>query len=112
MRRPEYLSARRGSFYKDSVITPDQINGGFELIAGILISLNVVKIYRDKKTRGVAVAPLAFMVLWGLWNCYFYPSLGIMWSFWCGLVCTSINGIWISQMIYYNFREKRNEQRA
>ncbi len=87
-------------------MTPDQINAAFELIAGFLITFNVVKLYRDKKTRGVSIVPLAFMVLWGCWNCYFYPSLGVMWSFWCGLICTTVNGVWICQMFYYKRRER------
>lgn len=89
-------------------MTPDHINAGFELVAGILLTFNVVRIYYDKKTRGVSILPLSFMVLWGLWNCYFYPSLGVMWSFYCGLFCTAINAIWISQMFYYRKQEKRN----
>lgn len=92
-------------------MTPDHINAGFELAAGFLLTFNVVRIYRDKKTRGVSMIPLSFMVLWGLWNCYFYTSLGVIWSFYCGIVCTTINGIWISQMIFYRRQEKRNARR-
>ena len=87
-------------------MTPDQINSCFELTAGALLTLNVIRLYRDKKTRGVSIVPLAFMVLWGLWNCLFYPSVDAMWSFWAGIICTSINGIWIAQMIYYRKGKK------
>ncbi len=93
-----------------TTFTPDQINAGFEFMAGVLLTLNVFKLYRDKKTRGVSMIPLAFIVVWGVWNCYFYTSLGVMWSFWCGLGCTTVNGVWVAQMCYYKMKEKKNER--
>ena len=89
-------------------MTPDVINSYFELTAGVLLTANIWRIHRDKKVRGVSVIPLAFMVLWGLWNCVFYPSVGAMWSFWAGAVCTTINAIWIAQIFYYKRQEKRH----
>lgn len=85
---------------------PDQINSCFELTAGILLIFNVWRAYQDKQVRGVSIIPMAFMVLWGLWNCHFYPFVGAPWSFWAGLFCTTINATWIGQMIYY--RKKKH----
>lgn len=83
------------------MISPDLINGSFELIAGCLLWLNVIKLYRDKKVLGVDVRPTAFFMLWGYWNLYYYPHLNQMASFFGGLNVVLANTIWVAQMIYY-----------
>ena len=54
----------------------DLINGGFEIFGGIAMAGNVLKLYRDKKTRGVNWSTQIFFTSWGLWNLVYYPSLG------------------------------------
>lgn len=82
-------------------MTPDQINSGFELAAGLLLMLNVKRLYRDKNFRGVCIAPTALMAAWGCWNLYFYPHLNAWWSFAAGIPIVIVNAIWVGQMIYY-----------
>ena len=87
-------------------MTPDQINGCFEVVAGLLLTLNVIRLHRDKQVRGVHIAPMAFMAIWGFWNLYFYPYIGAPWSFLGGIVVVVVNTIWVGQMVYYKKKEK------
>ncbi len=86
-------------------MSPDYINACFEFIAGLLLMLNIRKIRRDKQSKGVSLAPVVFMVCWGIWNLFFYPSVGAIASFWLGLFCTSVNFTWVLLMIYYSFEK-------
>ncbi len=87
---------------------PDQINCCFEVIAGLLLTLNVIRLHRDKQVRGIHIAPMAFMAIWGFWNLYFYPYIGAPWSFLGGIVVVSVNTVWVGQMVYY---QKRRPER-
>jgi uncharacterized membrane protein YfcA len=82
-------------------IMADFINGMFELFAGLFLTLNVIKLYKDKEVKGVSVISVAFFASWGYWNCYFYPSLNQWWSFVGGIGVVIMNSIWVGQMIYY-----------
>lgn len=86
-------------------MTPDHINGCFELVAGLLLLLNIIRLHRDKKVRGVHVVPVAFMAIWGFWNLFFYPYVGAPWSFVGGIVVVAVNSIWVGQMIYWKKKE-------
>lgn len=88
---------------------PDQINSCFELLAGLLLSLNIIWLYHDKQIRGVHIVPIAFMVVWGFWNLYFYSYIGAPWSFMGSIAVVTVNTIWVGQMIYY--RRKRSNRK-
>ena len=49
----------------------DVINGLFEFGGSIVLWLNVLRILRDKKTRGVTGAATFFFAAWGYWNMYY-----------------------------------------
>lgn len=87
-------------------MTPDQINGLFELTGGIAICFNIVRLYREKQVKGVAWQSMTFFALWAVWNLYFYPVLGQWWSFWGGVFMACALFTWIGQMVYYT-RSKR-----
>ena len=89
------------------MITPDLINGLFELGGGLLIAMNVRQILKDKTVKGVYWPATAFFTAWGLWNLYFYPSLGQWLSFAGGLVIVTFNTLWIGLTIYYLKLHKR-----
>ena len=91
-------------------MTPDQINGCFEVVAGLLLSLNIIRLHRDKLVRGVHIVPIAFMAIWGFWNLYFYPYIGAPWSFVGGIVVVVVNTIWVGQMIYWKRKEPSRER--
>ncbi len=86
---------------------PDLINGNFEFIAGILLWLNVRKIYRDKKIRGIHVFPTMFFALWGYWNLFYYPHLQQWISFIGGIMVVVPNTVWVILAIYYIQKEKK-----
>lgn len=83
------------------MIPYDLVNGLFELVGSVLIWLNVRQLHRDKMVRGVHWAPIAFWMVWGWWNLFYYPSLGQWLSFWGGVSVVIANSVWLAQMIYY-----------
>jgi len=85
----------------------DLINGGFELAGGAFITLSVVKLWREKRVRGVSYVHAAFFSSWGFWNLYYYPSLDQWASFVGGVGIVTMNTIWLAQLIYYTWRERR-----
>lgn len=84
-------------------MTPDFINGLFQLSAGVVLTKNVFSLHKDKQLKGVSKLSTVFMVLWGVWTLYFYYSAGHVWSFIGGLVVTFVYFVWIGQMIYYSY---------
>lgn len=85
----------------------DFINGMFEMCGGFFILLHILKLYKDKKVRGVSIVATTFFASWGVWNLYYYPSLSQWWSFLGGCVIVVMNTAWILMMLYYNGREVR-----
>lgn len=57
-------------------MTADTINSLFEFAAGIVIWMNVAKLYRDQKVRGVVWPLGGFFAVAGLWSVGFLVSLG------------------------------------
>ena len=87
-------------------ITPDHINGTFEVIGGLLLFKNVKAIIRDKKLSGVSWQPVLFFSFWGLWNLYYYPGLDQWWSFAGGIIVVTANCIWLSLIGFYTLRNR------
>ncbi len=70
----------------------DLINGLFEGVGAVVTWANVCRLRRDKSIRGVCISVQVFFTAWGLWNLWYYPSLGQWASFigGVGLVCGNI----------------------
>ena len=79
----------------------DILNAIFEMGGGFFILANIMALYKDKEFKGVRIIPTSFFAAWGMWNLYFYPSLGCWWSLWGGVLIVTMNLIWVGQMIYY-----------
>lgn len=79
----------------------DLVNGLFELFGGFFLWGNVRRARRDRRFRGVAIVPTAFFTAWGVWNLYYYPSLGQWLSFVGGLNIVAANCVWVAQMVWY-----------
>jgi hypothetical protein len=77
-----------------------------ELVAGFFIAASCVRLYRDKKVRGVSVVHMAFYTVWGFWNLYFYPVIGAWLSFYGGIGVVITNTVWLFMMLYYMRKEK------
>lgn len=80
---------------------PDIINGWFEAISGGFMSYNCVRLYQDKRVRGVSVATQIFFTAWGYWNLFYYPHLGQWFSFFCGWLIVVSNTLWVTLAIKY-----------
>jgi hypothetical protein len=85
---------------------PDLINGCFEFGAAFAIGLTVLQLYRDKEVRGIHWLTVAFCLAWGVWNMYYYPHLGQLWSFGAGLAVLAVNVIRLWFMAVYIRRQK------
>jgi hypothetical protein len=84
---------------------PDIVNGCFELSGGYFVGMSIFKLHREKIVRGVAWQGVAFFSTWGLWNLYFYPSLGQWASFIGGVSIAAANAVWLGQIVYYSWTE-------
>jgi hypothetical protein len=91
-------------------LTPDQINGMFEFVGGILLWMNCVRLYKDRELKGVSWFPVVFFTTWGYWNLYFYPSMNAWWSFYGGIFIVSANTTWIMMLFYFKWNKKKSEQ--
>ena len=76
-------------------MTSDAINGLFELIGAFLCWTNFRQLMRDRQIKGVYWPATAFFAVWGLWNLYYYPSLGQWFSFAAGVVLCAGNLAWV-----------------
>lgn len=92
------------------LLTPDQINGMFEFVGGILLWMNCVRLYKDRELKGVSWFPVVFFTTWGYWNLYFYPSMNAWWSFYGGIFIVSANTTWIMMLFYFKWNKKKSEQ--
>jgi hypothetical protein len=88
------------------MLWPDLINGCFEACGGLLLWMNVYRLYKDKEFKGVSTVPTAFFMGWGYWNLYYYPAVNCPLSFCGGLVIVAANTVWLGQMVYYSRRNK------
>ena len=84
----------------------DKMNGMFELFGGLFIMLSCIRLYRDKKVRGVSVVAITYFTLWGYWNIHYYPHLDQWVSFTGGLCVVAVNTVWLGMMLYYIRKEK------
>lgn len=87
-------------------MTPDLINGLFELVGGALVWISVLALYRDKQVKGVYVPAWAFFAAWGMWNLYYYPALEQWWSFAGGMLIAAGNLTWVLMAVYYGRKDK------
>lgn len=81
---------------------PDLINGSFEAVAA-LFTLNHCRVLRhDKAVAGVSVASMAFFTAWGVWNLWYYPSLGQTWSFVGGVMLVVANAVYVALLLRFS----------
>ena len=85
----------------------DLINGIFEVGGSVFCWLNVLKLHADKRVQGVYWPVTAFFAVWGMWNLYYYPSLGQWFSFWGGVLLCLGNTVWVVMAIRYARKERK-----
>jgi hypothetical protein len=81
--------------------TNDFINGAFEFLGSMAGWVNVVKLYKDKKVRGVYWPAMFFFTLWGFWNVYYYPTLHQTASFVGGIFMSMASVVWLIMATKY-----------
>lgn len=84
----------------------DFINGAFELCGALFTWRNAYQLYLDKQVRGVYWPFYGFLVAWGFWNLYYYPSLGQWFSTAAGVVLVAGNMAWLGLALSYR---RKNE---
>ena len=86
-------------------MSPDVINGLFELLGGLLCWLNVKQILKEKRVAGINIWVQAFFSAWGFWNLYYYPTLGQWYSFGGGIFLALGNTVWVWLAYKYTRRQ-------
>lgn len=86
-------------------MTPDLINGLFELAGSLLTWANVKRVYNDKGYAGIYLPAVIFFWSWGAWNCFYYPHLGQWWSFAGGVSLVIANLAWVTLMLRYGRKQ-------
>jgi hypothetical protein len=80
---------------------PDIVNGTLEALSGVMV-LNHCRVLRaDRRVAGVSIASVAFFTFWGVWNLFYYPALGQLWSLAGGVVVMAANGLYVAMLLHY-----------
>jgi len=88
----------------------DKLNGVFELLGGFFIMLSCIRLYRDKKVRGVSFVHIAYFTLWGYWNIEYYSNLDQWVSLIGSLTVTLVNTVWLGMLLYYLQKEQKEKR--
>lgn len=87
-------------------MTPDAINGAFELAGAVLLLLDVLALRRARRVVGVHWGARLFFTGWGIWNLFYYTALDQRWSFIGGALLVIVNAIWLVLLVKYNRRRQ------
>lgn len=79
----------------------DLINGAFEALAAVSILNHCRVLYKQKEVSGVSLLSTTFFFTWGIWNIYYYPSIGQTFSYLAGISVAVANALWIGLMVKY-----------
>lgn len=83
-------------------MTFDVINGTFEFIGAIMLTINCYRLHKDRVLKGAHWLPVTFFTAWGLWNLVYYPSLDQWFSFAGGCAIVTVNLVWLMQAWYWS----------
>ena len=81
----------------------DLINASFELFGGVAILMSANKCYQNKSADGISWVMTAFFFIWGIFNLFFYPSLGQNLSFYAAVFMVACNIAYTSLIIKYSY---------
>jgi hypothetical protein len=95
------LSAGCALHFAGIVSLSDAFNGTLETLGAVFILMSIRMLHTAKLVRGVSAKHVAFFSIWGIWNLYYYPSLGQWFSFWGGVLLVVTNIFWLGQIAYY-----------
>jgi len=86
-------------------LTSDIINGLYELLASIFLSLNIYATYKAKKSVGINILSIIFFSSWGMYNLFFYHINHLCYSFYGGIAMVTVNLTWIFFILKYRNNE-------
>lgn len=89
---------------EEALNSTDMFNACFELGGAALTLLSVRALMRDKKVRGFSPAPIVFFTVWGVWNLWFYSSLGQWFSMFASSTVLAVNAVWL--LLIWKYRNE------
>lgn len=90
-------------------MSPDAVNGLFELVGAVFILLNIARLRKDRRLNGVHWLSTTYFTSWGLWNLFYYPHLGQWYSFLGGCVLVATNTAWLIMLAWYSLNDQLDE---
>ena len=82
-------------------MTPDIINGVFEVCGAVATWMNFAAIVKDRGYAGTRIPMMLFFLSWGFWNLFFYAHL-LQWvSLYASLLLTTGNVANVGAMWYF-----------
>lgn len=82
-------------------LTSDQINALLELGGAIFLIPSLIEAFKKKLIVGVSWITPIFFTSWGLWNCWYYPSLGQYYSAIAAIIMFIANIVWLGMILKY-----------
>ena len=79
----------------------DMCNAAFELFGGVFVLNHCRVLFEAKIVKGISIVSTVFFTAWGVWNLYYYPSLGQWASFAGGVFICLTNLLWVAMLVYY-----------
>jgi hypothetical protein len=88
-------------------MTLDLVNSFFQLGMAIIAWMNVVRLLRDRKVRGVTPLTVAWPMLMGWWNIIYFSTLGHYFSLVVGIALAAANTLWVTFWVKGRLVSKR-----
>jgi hypothetical protein len=88
-------------------MTPDMMNGLFEMCGSALTWMSVYRVWIDKGYAGIYMPAVVFFWAWGAWNLFYYPHLEQWWSFAGGCSLVLANTCWFILMWRFGRKESQ-----
>jgi hypothetical protein len=80
----------------------DGVNSAFISIGGWLVFLNCWQLFKDKLLSGVSIISLVFYTVWGMFNAYYYLTLGKFEPMWAEVFISVGNLCYLYMAVKYN----------
>lgn len=85
-------------------ISPDTINGLFQLGGAVVELYDVYLLRRDKVVRGIHYSTVAFFMVWAIWSLAYYYMIHQWFSLTGACVLTAASLWWLELLIKYRRR--------
>jgi hypothetical protein len=82
-------------------MTPDIGNAIFEGFGAFFIWKSVFALWKDREIKGVYWPAWIFYSAWGVWNLWYYPAIGQIFSFLAGIAVVTGNIAWVTLAVRF-----------